>query len=61
MANDLEIRKVNDHELTIHLGANSKVTKPTVTPEELYEELGKYLQRKKSAAASPDGCTINYA
>jgi hypothetical protein len=60
---DLQIEKVNDKELRIRLGGNNKVTQATVTVEDLYDQLGKYLQNKKSAgtSAAADSCTINYA
>ncbi len=60
MPSDLQINKVSDQEIVIRLGGNSRVTSATVTPEALYEQLGKYLQNKGSGGLADDGCGINY-
>jgi hypothetical protein len=52
MPSDLQIDKVNDQEIIIRLGGNSRVTKSTVTAEDLYEQLGKYLQYRRSAGSA---------
>jgi hypothetical protein len=58
MPDDLKIEKAGNKELRVTLSGNNKVSKSTVTVEDLYEQLGKYLQSKKSGAAS--GCGVNY-
>jgi hypothetical protein len=60
MSDELHIDKVSDKELRIRLSGNSKVSKATVTPEDLHEQLGKYLEHKKSKAP-PKGCGIDYS
>jgi hypothetical protein len=60
MSDDLKIEKVSDKEIRLHLGANSKVSKATVTAEDLHEQLGKYLAHKKTQA-TPKGCGIDYS
>jgi len=39
MSDELHIDKVSDKEIRIRLGANSKVSKATVTAEDLHEQL----------------------
>jgi hypothetical protein len=60
MSDDLQIDKVSYKEVRIRLGANSKVSKATVTAEDLHEQLGKYLDNKKNKAA-PKGCGVDYS
>jgi len=58
VANDLQIDKISDKEIRIRLGSSSQVKKDTVTAEDLYEQLGKYLQNTKSPVTAD--CTIDY-
>jgi hypothetical protein len=61
MPDDLKIEKAGNKELRVTLSGNNKVTKSTVTVEDLYEQLGKYLQSKKSGPAGAADCGVNYA
>jgi ribosomal protein S24E len=60
MSDELHIDKVSDKEIRIRLGANSKVSKATVTAEDLHEQLGKYLAHKNTKV-TPKGCVIDYS
>jgi hypothetical protein len=60
MPNDLQIQKISDQEIVIRLGGNSRVTQATVTAEDLYTQLGKYLQGKSGAPSAADDCGVNY-
>jgi hypothetical protein len=62
MADDVTIEKVNDKEILIRLGALGRVTQNTITPEQLYQQLGKYLEAKKSGKPPiAADCVIDYA
>jgi hypothetical protein len=60
MSSDLKIEKISNKEVRILLGEHDQVTKATVTAEDLYEQLGKYLESQK-AGVTPKGCVIDYA
>jgi hypothetical protein len=60
MSDELKIDKVSDKEIRIRLGANSKVSKATVTAEDLHEQLGKYLAQKNHKPPLK-GCVIDYS
>ena len=61
MSDELHIDKVSDKEIRIRLGANSKVSKATVTAEDLHQQLGKYLEQQKANKVTPKGCVIDYS
>jgi hypothetical protein len=58
VANDLQIDKISDKEIRILLGSNSQVTTDPVTAEDLYEQLGRYLQNTKNPVTAD--CGVDY-
>ena len=58
MANDLQIEKVSNQEIRILLGPGNSVKANPVTAQELYTQLGKYLQSLKNPRL--DTCIIDY-